>query len=478
MVNDCMSYILLMYQFRHKKIYGKVIQKIALWLMIFAILFIFNKASAADVFPAINKINKDTVQGQVNVKVIARKSNSVFWRKKIHYRIHIANTYKEPQDGTITYEVRNEKNKQLLGTVYKVHIDGKSSIDIKTKFKVPGPGFYDYITRINLSDYEDTIKTVFGYKPNMIRTPLHKPADFDQFWNDAKKELANVEPKYTIEYSKTLSTRTHKYYNVQMQSLNDITIHGWISVPRLPGKFPVLLVMPGYKQILQPMFPDDQAIFCLSVRSLAQLNKKNMNPRDESEYCTVNIDDKNSFIYRGAYMDCLRAVDFIMNNYQIGLDTSRIIVFGGSQGGSFALVTAALDHRVAICGADNPIFCDFHNYFDIANSKTSDAFPIKYYNWHLRQTATLKDNLLRTLDYFDVQNFITYIQCPSLLVLGTLDPIAPPGTVYAAYNKLNHIARRKSEIHILTNIGHEITEEYSFIKFLWIEENTVNGIGH
>ena len=473
-----MSFETISYDCPVKKIQYKAISVIALLFLFIIISAYFFTASAAGSFLSVNSVNKDTVKEYVKVSVIARKSNSIFKRKKVHYRIHILNTYNEPQDGTVTYEIRSEKNKQLSGGVFNIHIDAKSSINIKTKFKVPAAGFYDYIVRINLSDYDDTIKSVFGYKPKLINTLFHKPADFDQFWDNAKKELATIEPKYVIEYSKKQSTKTHRYYNVEMQSLNNITIHGWLSIPRLPGKFPVLLVMPGYKQVLQPMFPDDQAIFCLTVRSVEQLNKKGMNPRDEPEYCMVNIDDKNNFIYRGAYMDCLRAVDFIFANYQLGLDTGRVIVFGGSQGGSFALITAALDHRIAICGADNPIFCDFHNYYEIANNKTSDAFPIKYYNWHLRQNASMKEYLFKVLDYFDVQNFIPYIKCPALFALGNLDPIAPPGCVYAAYNKLEGFAKRKSEIHILTNIGHEITEEYSFIKFLWIEENTVNGMGN
>ena len=426
----------------------------------------------------LNATKKDSIVESVKVRVIAGNNDCIFNGKKIRYKIEIKNTYKTPQDGTVLYEIVTEKNKKLFGSIYNVHVPAHGTLIIRTKFKVDAPGFYDYNTRVNLTDYDDTMRTVFGYKPKQINTPLHKPADFEKFWDEAKEELKKVEPKYTIQYKKDQSTSTHKFYTVEMQSLDNVTIHGWLSIPRLIGRFPVILVMPGYKQILQPFFPDDQAIFCLTVRSVAQMNKINKNPHNESEYCMVNIDDKNNFIYKGAYMDCIRAVDFICSNYKLGLDTSRIIVFGGSQGGTFALVTAALDHRVAICGADNPIYCDMHNYYDIANSKRPDAFPIKYYNQYLRQNAFLKETLFKTLDYYDAQNFIPYIQCPTLIALGTLDPIAPPGCVYTAYNKLNAHARRKSNIHILSNVGHEITEEYSFIKFLWIEENTVNMQGH
>ena len=447
-------------------------------IFVFLILTLFYINQKASAFSIETKTKKDSIVETVRVKVSAGNKDCIFNRKYIRYKIDIVNNYKTKQEGKVTYEIRNDRNKQLFGGVFNVQINRKEFLSIPLKFKVTAPGFYELSTRINITDYDDTIATVFGYKPKLINTPLHKPADFDKFWEDAKNELKKVEPKYVIEYSKTQSTSTHKFYNVEMQSLDNVTIHGWISIPRLIGRFPVILVMPGYKQILQPFFPDDQAIFCLTVRSVAQMNKLNKNSRLEPEYCMVNIEDKNNFIYKGAYMDCLRAVDFIFANYKLGMDTNRIIVFGGSQGGSFALVTAAMDHRVSICGADNPIYCDMHNYYEIANNKRPDAFPIKYYNQYLRQTGSQKETLLRTLDYYDVQNFIPNIKCPVLVALGTLDPIAPPACVYAAYNKVGPAARRKSEIHILSNVGHEITEEYSFIKFLWIEENTVEIQGH
>ena len=478
--SDSMRSITL-YQYHEKPILLVMIQVLVLFVLSTSI-----KASSHSPFPTTNHFavtntadpDSSAPEGTVKVNIIPRKKNSIFNGKQIHYRIHLQNTYNEAQDGTVGIEIKTDRNlKQMIG-LYKIHIRRKGSLNIRTKFMIASPGFYDYVTQVNLSSYDDTIRTVFGYKPTQISTPVHKPVDFEKFWLDTKKELASVKPNYIIVYNDTFSSSSHKFYRVEMQSLDNITIRGWLSIPRLGGKFPVILVLPGYKQVLQPFFPDEQAIFCLTVRSIQQMEEKGKNQNEEPEYCMVNIDDKNNFIYRGAYMDCIRAVDFIFSNYKLGLDTNRIIVFGGSQGGSFALITAAMDHRVAICGADNPLYCDMHNYYEIANCRTPDAFPIKYYNQYLRKTNTTKASLLKTLDYFDVQNFMPYIKCPSLVALGTLDPISPPSCVYAAYNKMSAPTKKKSEIHILTNVGHEITERYSFLKFLWIEENTVNTQSH
>ena len=453
--------------------------KVILKTLLIVIVTLFAIASKANDLASINihkPVKKDTVIETVKVKIIPRKRNGIFNNDVIHYRIHITNTYKTAQEGTVVYEVKNDRNKSQLGYSYTVYIPAHSSINIRTKFKVTSPGFYDYMTRVNLSDYDDTIKKVFGYKPTEIITPSHKPADFEKFWDDAKSDLAKVDPKYVIEYVPSKSTRSHIYYNVQMQSLDDVTIHGWVSVPRLPGKYPVVILMPGYNQIIKPYFPDQQAIFSLSVRTNEAVTRKGLNPKgieNKADYCLINLEDKNNYIYRGAYMDCIRAIDFVCSNRNMGFDTSRIITVGGSQGASFSLISAALDKRVSVCSADDPIYSDFHTYFDIAANKTPGEFPYKYLNGYADKSNIKRTTLMQTLDYFDVQNFVPYIKCPCLFVLGMYDPIAPPTCVYSTYNKLNSRTKRKSEINIL-NTGHEITEQYAYYKFLWIDENSVS----
>ena len=405
----------------------------------------------------------------VSVKVINYRKNCIFNGGKIKYKIRIYNTYNTEQTGTVKYEIVTAKNKKISGCIYDVKIPAKSSETIKVKFKVNNPGFFDFNTIVNLSDYDDTIKNVFGYKPKDISTALHKPDDFDKFWADTRKELEAIDPKYIVEYNQAQSSITHRVYNVAMTSLDNITIHCWLSIPRLPGKYPLMIAIPGYKQKVKPFFGEDQAIFCVLVRNANDLVKNGLLIGEEKEYCIVNIAEKNNYIYRGAIMDCVRAVDFVFSNSTIGIDTNRIILSGGSQGGALSLITASLDHRVSLCETENPVYCDFHNYYGISSTKTPNEFPYVYY----KQTKIPWVKLLKTLDYFDVQNFVADIKCPCMFAIGTRDPIAPPECIYAAYNKLNEKTKRMSELNVL-NIGHETTREFLALKNIWIDENIVS----
>ena len=406
--------------------------------------------------------------GSVKVRVIARKKDCIFKGKKAHYRFNITNNYTTPQEGTLSYEIITDRNKKLYGYIYDIHVDPESSINIRANIDIKTPGFYDIIVKVNLTDYDDTIKSVFGFKPMLINTPIHKPDDFEKFWQDTRNELNAIAPNFSMEYNKELSTPTHKLFNVTFQSLDNITIHSWLSVPRLPGSYPVMVAIPGYKQRVKPFFAEDQAVFCILVRTTADLIKAGKNLNEEKEFCVFNIGDKKDFIYRGAIMDCLRSMDFIFSHTEVGLDSNRVFLSGGSQGGALSLITASFDHRISICETENPIFCDFHNYYGITSAKTPNEFPYKYFN----QTKIPWNKLFKTLAYFDVQNFVPNIECPCMFAIGTRDPIAPPTCIYAAYNKLNAKTKKISEINVL-DIGHETTKEYLSLKNLWIDENIV-----
>ena len=47
-----------------------------------------------------------------------------------------------------------------------------------------------------------------------------------------------------------------------------------------------------------------------------------------------------------------------------------------------------------------------------------------------------RDDLFRTLSYFDVKNFAPKIHCPVYMAFGLQDPTCPPHTNFSIYNNL------------------------------------------
>ena len=328
---------------------------------------------------------------------------------------------------------------------------------------------------MHLTDYDDTIKNCFAYKPYQISQPVHKPADFDQFWQNTLDELKKVDPKYSVKLDRSKSTATHNVYYVSMQSLGDVTVGGWLTVPRVGGKYPILLGLPGFKVILKPMYADEMVIFQFNVRKSKPSQEEVLDK--ESDFNLLGIEDKNSYIYRGVYMDCIRAVDFLFAYKDLGLrlDVSKIAIAGGSQAGALGLVTVALDHRAKVCISDLPIYCDIHDLVAIAQKQNPVPWPTNRYNEYLQRSPKLgMKNILSTLDYFDPQNFTPMIQCPVLMALGFLDKLAPPLTVLSAYNKMSDEVKQKSEIYSFYNLAHEITLRHNHFHYTWMLEKFIN----
>ena len=72
---------------------------------------------------------------------------------------------------------------------------------------------------------------------------------------------------------------------------------------------------------------------------------------------THNIVDRNTYSYRGFYMDAIRVIDFLLSRDEV--DGERIGVTGGSQGGGLAIATAALRPEIRAAVVAAPFLCGF-----------------------------------------------------------------------------------------------------------------------
>ena len=158
-------------------------------------------------------------------------------------------------------------------------------------------------------------------------------------------------------------------------------------------------------------------------------------------------------------MDCVRAVDFIYSRPELRHD--NIIAAGGSLGGFLAVATSAVDKRINFCSSANPIFSDVRN---LVNEVDWPFIDIKKYI-STRPGLTM-DKVMNNLDYFDAKNFASDIQCPALVGMGLVDPIAPPNNVYTLYNSI----RSQKHIIIFKDLGHEIGKKYEIYEGRWMRD--------
>jgi cephalosporin-C deacetylase-like acetyl esterase len=167
-------------------------------------------------------------------------------------------------------------------------------------------------------------------------------------------------------------------------------------------------------------------------------------------YLQHHVDDKELYIYRGAYMDCVRAVDFLYSRREV--DTSRIVVEGGSQGGALSFATAALDpERIDLCVPHVPFLSDFRDYFQIA------AWPGGEFGEYFKAHPGIPEDLIyKNLSYIDIKNLAPWIKAPVLMSVGLMDPTCPPHINFAAYNQL----QVQKQYKVYPYAGHSLPGEY------------------
>lgn len=262
-------------------------------------------------------------------------------------------------------------------------------------------------------------------------TTTTRPADFDRFWDDILRQAAAIPLNPTVEPIPLRSTDEVEVFEVKYDSLDHVRIACWYCLPReRRGKLPAVIHVPGY--VSEPMMPKATARKGYAAISVAPRGKLRSNSQFNPGYpglLTHNITDRNSYSYRGFYVDACRAVDFLLAQPEV--DQNRIAVTGSSQGGALTIVTSALRREIACAAAGAPYLCGF---MDAA--RLTHSYPYEEINEYLRLHPEREEQVRQTLSYFDGINFAPRIRCPIIVNIGLQDDVCPPETGYALFREI------------------------------------------
>lgn len=412
--------------------------------------------------PVISQTKKTAnTGGDISTDVVIHDGDGIF-NDEASATFYVRNRSNSDQTGTVGYVVLTEKGEKVADKSVNVNISGNSDRDFDFRIPKLKSGFYKINFMINVSDYDDTTRKAFGIRPKEIRSEWGKPADFDQFWQKTKDDLAKVKPNFKVIPVPKKNTEDRNVFQIEMQSLDNYTIRGWLTVPKTKNpnrKFAVLLGLPGYQVDLDPIVGSDPDLAIITLNTRGQGTSRGPIDTRRDEFLTYRIEDRDRYVMRGVIMDCIRAIDFIYS--QPNLIHDNIMVSGGSMGGYLALVVAGLDKRVNLCSAQNPILCDIRGLVGEVD------WPITALKKYVAtQPGLTLDKVLGTLDYYDGRNFAPNITCPSLMGIGLLDPFAPPNNEYATYN----VIPGKKRIMVFKNLTHEISEKYKEFEGRWMRD--------
>ncbi len=278
-------------------------------------------------------------------------------------------------------------------------------------------------------------------------TSMVRPDDFDAFWDDVLAQAGRIPLNASVERVPLRSTPEVDVFEVHYDSLDGVRIAGWYCLPTSrEGRLPAILQVPGY--IGEPPLPKARAGSGYAAFSAAPRGKLRSNTQFNPGYpglLTHNMVDRNTYTYRGFYIDAVRAFDFLAGREEV--DPERIGVTGSSQGGGLTLVVSGLRPGVRAAAAGAPYLCGFMDAIQL-----TDTYPYREIGDYLRLYPDREAAVRETLSYFDGIHFGPRITCPIIVNIGLQDNVCPPETGYAAFDT---IASKDKRFYPYDGHGHD-----------------------
>jgi cephalosporin-C deacetylase-like acetyl esterase len=393
-------------------------------------------------------------------------SNAFVLEEPVGINVKLKNGSDRDLSGLLTVEIQRFTGEVVEQQTQRVEILRGGNLSLPTlEFDIAGIGFY--ITHVIFEDkngHKVRHRHGFAYAPTLASSDPDRPDDFDAYWQKAKTELAAIPPDFKLNPTPQYATEKTDVFEVEMRSLGNVRVRGYYATPKGKTGLPALLHLQGYSSVMMPFDVDnpDFAQFWLNIRGHGN-SRDDVNPGFPG-YFLSGITSPEQYIYRGAYMDCVRAVDFLVSRPEV--DTTRIAVEGGSQGGALSIATTALDKRIKFCAPDVPFLSDFRQYFDIA------AWPANEVKFFATTHFKKMDELFRTLSYVDIKNHAPSVSCPVFMGVGLFDDICPPAINFAAFNNL---ASPRKDFLLYPKHGHSLPSEHYAEKIKWLR--TQLGLG-
>lgn len=428
------------------------------------------------------------------------------------FHVGITNPYNTPMVANINMEISTDKMTFVTSSSKTLTLQPNNPQRTET-MTVEGlqPGIYHATITVN----DDLARGFFfAVRPTEIVSDPDKQSNFDSYWAAAKAQLSAVPINATLTELPAKSSARRKVYLVEMQSIADgltgdhVTIRGYYAEPQDGKKHPVLIHYQGYDSEYRPGGDSttpwcmnanwdteesaNWAEFILSNRGQS-VNNRPASDRDDGiqkdfvntygDWFAYQFGNKDSYYYRGAYMDCLRALDFMASRETS--DMQNLFAEGGSQGGAFTVAAAALsDYQFKAIAPAITFMGDFPDYFEIVSWP---GYVAKNCQAEINKNGgSMTDaDMYAFLSYYDTKNLATSISCPIITSIGLQDNVCPPHTNLAPYNNVQTAAADKkvifnAELQHATNGQWTTTYQNFFKQYLTTTDGiaNVNGYGN
>jgi cephalosporin-C deacetylase len=274
------------------------------------------------------------------------------------------------------------------------------------------------------------------------RPDIREEADFDEFWADTLHTARGVRSDVTAIPVDT-ALRHIDVFDVTFPGFGGEPVKAWLWTPRgATGPLPAVVEYNGYGG--GRGLPHERLAWAAAGYAHLFMDTRGQgsgwgsggqtpDPHGSGPaapgFMTRGIDSPRDYYYRRVFTDAVRAVDAVRTLEVV--DSSKVAVTGGSQGGGIAIAVGGLVDDLVAVMPDVPFLCHFERAVGM-----TDRDPYQEIVRYLQVNRTARDRTFSTLSYFDGANFAKRITAPSLFSVALQDQTCPPSTVYAAYNRV------------------------------------------
>lgn len=286
-----------------------------------------------------------------------------------------------------------------------------------------------------------------------------RPADFDAYWTAALAELDATDPKPELVPSAAIAPRNSEAFDLWFTGVGGARIYAkYLRPKKRSGKCPAVLQFHGYSGNggdFSAKLAYTSEGFCV-----AAMDARGQGGRSEDKGgvkgTTLRGDivrglddpDPQKLLFRSIFLDTAQLARVVMSFEEV--DATRVGAMGGSQGGALTLACAALEPRIKRAAPIFPFLCDYQRVWEMDQAKAAydelSYFFRMFDPLHERETE-----IFTKLGYIDLQHLAPRIKAEVLMYTGLMDPICPPSTQFAAFNKITS----KKDVVIYPDYGHE-----------------------
>lgn len=314
------------------------------------------------------------------------------------------------------------------------------------------------------------VEALFRYEG---RNP--RPADFDEFWDAALREMESVDPAPQL-VPHPISAPFAECFDLTFIGVGGARVYAkYLRPKQIEAVGAAILQFHGYSgnsgdwMDKLPYVARGQAVASLDCRGQGgrSQNPVSVTGNTQSGHIIRGLDDAlngspEKLYFRQVFLDCAQLARVLASFPEI--DGARLGAMGGSQGGALTLACAALA-PIKRAAATYPFLCDYQRVWemDLAQNAYSE---LKTYFRQFDPCHERASEIWTALGYIDVQHLAPRIGAQVLMGVGLSDSVCPPSTQFAAFNRI----QAPKEAIFYPDFGHEHLPGFSDKTFDFMAE--------